>query len=134
MPKLPIIQLLWMAAIAVLLFGMFGQLTPGSEPIPYSRFQELLQQGQVARVTVSGDTIRGELKEKQANGSTHFVTHSVPSGLAGELAKHGVEYSGAPGTGMFGQVLAWVIPPLPRESKARRTRSFVLSTSRAGTT
>ena len=113
MRKFPYAQLLWLASIATLVIISFAQLgTLPSEPVPYSRFQQWLGEDKVARVTVAGDTIRGELKEKLPDGSSTFVTQRVPADMAAELTKHGVEYSGAPGAGAIGQVLAWVIPPL----------------------
>ncbi len=60
----------------------------------------------------SGDTIRGELKEKLPDGATSFTTQRVPADIAAELSKQGVEYSGTPGLGAFGQVLSWIMPPL----------------------
>ena len=80
--------------------------------MPYSQFQQWLDEGKIARVTVAGDTIRGELKEKLPDGAISFVTQRVPTDIAAELSRHGVTYSGAPGIGAFGQVLSWIMPPL----------------------
>ncbi len=113
MPKLPHLRFLWLAAIlgmVLLGFGQFGSPTAG--PVPYSQFQQWLDAGRVARVTVTGDSIRGELKDKLPDGTTGFVTERVPTNIAAELSRHGVEYSGAPAVGAFSQVLAWILPPL----------------------
>ena len=113
MRKLPYIQLLWLAAIITMMLVSLTQLGAiPAEQMPYSRFQQLLDDGRIARVTVAGDTIRGELKEKLPNGATSFVTQRVPPEIATALSAHGVEYSGAPGMGAFGQVLSWIMPPL----------------------
>ena len=112
MPKLPYLRLIWLAAVLLAVavgVGQFG--TQQVEQVPYSRFQQWLDDGKVARATVAGDTIRGELKEKQPDGTLAFSTQRVPVAIATELSRHGVEYSGAAGMGMFGQVLAWIVPP-----------------------
>ncbi len=113
MRKLPYLQLLWFGAILIMLLLSFGPLaTLPSEQIPYSRFQQLLDEGKIARATVSGDSIRGDFKEKLPDGATSFITQRVPGDIAAALSKQGVEYSGAPGMGAFGQVLSWIMPPL----------------------
>jgi cell division protease FtsH len=113
MRKLPYLQLLWFLAILTMLLLSFGPLaTLPAEQVPYSQFQQWLDDGKIARATVSGDSIRGELKEKLPDGAGSFVTQRVPPEIAAELSRHGVEYSGAPGMGAFGQVLSWIMPPL----------------------
>ncbi len=59
-------------------------------PIPYSQFQQLLQDGKVAAVGVSDRFIQGSLKEPLPNGRTQFVTTRVEPGLAQELQRYGV--------------------------------------------
>jgi cell division protease FtsH len=113
MRNLPPVRLLWLAAmvgLAVIAFGQFG--FPKVQPVPYSQYQQWLDQGKIARATVSGDAIQGDLKEKLPDGTTSFVTQRVPTSIAAELSRHVVEYSGAPATGAFGQVLSWILPPL----------------------
>ncbi len=113
MRKLPYLQLLWFMAIITMLLLSFGPLaTMPAEQVSYSQFQQWLDEGKIARATVSGDTIRGELKEKLPNGAASFTTQRVPADIAAELTRHGVEYSGAPGMGALGQVLSWIMPPL----------------------
>ncbi len=55
MRKLPYLQLLWFGAILTMLLLSFGPLaTLPSEQLPYSRFQQLLDEGKIARATVFG--------------------------------------------------------------------------------
>jgi cell division protease FtsH len=82
------------------------------DSIPYSQFKTYLDDGKVKQVVVSGDTIRGTLKEPMANGKTQFTTVSVPRDLAEALSKQGVEYNGVAGAGAFSTILSWIIPPL----------------------
>jgi len=112
MGKLPLIQIVWALGLALLAFSLFSQGTAGPEPIPYSQFQKALDDGRIAKVTVAGEVIRGDYKEKQPDGSTSFTTERVPTDIADELSKKGVEFSGAPTSSAFGTVLSWILPPL----------------------
>jgi len=113
-PRLPSgVWLIFIGLAVVTLLGVFGgRGGGGSAAIPYSQFQQLLDAGKVKQVTVSGNMIRGTLKEKLPDGNTAFTTLQVPADLAGSLAKHGVEYGAAPSNDAFGTLLSWVIPPL----------------------
>jgi cell division protease FtsH len=115
-PRLPpSVWLIFIGLAAVTLLGVFGSSGGGgasSAEIPYSQFQQLLDAGKVKQVTVSGNVIRGTLKEKLPDGNTNFSTLQVPADLAGSLAKHGVEYSAAPSSDALGTLLSWVIPPI----------------------
>ena len=81
-------------------------------PIPYSQFQRYLSEGKITKVTITGDTIRGELTEKLPSGQSAFSTVKVEGDLANELSKHGVEYSAMPTDTALGRLLSWVLPPL----------------------
>jgi cell division protease FtsH len=105
--------ILWMiAAFALALLSPLLSSGIKTTTIPYSQFQELLDQGKVKSVTVAGDSLTGELKEPQPGGGTTFSTQRVPPDLAGQLKEHGVEFSAAPGLGVVGVILSWVLPPL----------------------
>jgi len=110
--KLPLGQLAWIGMMLLLAFSLFGQLGTGVQPIPYSKFMQYLDQGKVARVTITGDTIHGDLKEKPSDGPQSFVTQRVPGELASTLEKRGVEFSASPGAGPLGTLLSWILPPL----------------------
>ena len=90
---------------------MFSNVA-GVEPIPYSQFQRYLSEGKITKVTITGDTIRGELTEKLPSGQSAFSTVKVEGDLANELSKHGVEYSAMPTDTALGRLLSWVLPPL----------------------
>jgi cell division protease FtsH len=113
-PRLPsAIWLIFLGLLVVTLFGLFGTGGGGGAGvIPYSQFKQYLDAGKVKQVTVSGDILHGTLTEKMPDGNTQFNTVQVPPDLAGELAKHGVEYSSAPSSNALSTLLSWVIPPL----------------------
>jgi cell division protease FtsH len=99
------------AAIGLSLLA--GQNTGGGvASIPYSQFQQLLNEGKVTKVTINGDTIRGSLSEKLPNGETNFTTVQVPPELAASLAQHHVEYSALATNSSFGVLASWVLLPL----------------------
>jgi len=104
-----LITLALVGAMAVTLLTSQGA---GTSAIPYSQFEQLLNDGKVTKVVVSGDTIRGTLSEKLPDGNDNFTTVQVPGDLAGALAKHNVEFSAVGGVGPLGTLLSWVLPPL----------------------
>ena len=98
---------------ALSLFGGGNGGGGGSDVIPYSQFQQYLDANKVKEVTVAGNVIHGTLTEKMADGRTSFSTVQVPPDLAGQLAKHNVQFTGtATDGGAVGTLLSWVLPPL----------------------
>jgi len=81
-------------------------------PIPYSRFQALLNAGKVAEISITQSYIRGSLKEAQPDGVHDFVTTRVEPELAETLDKHGVIYTGTIESTWLRDVLSWILPML----------------------
>src|SRR6266446_6168664 len=101
----------WLAAIiGILLLQHFYSISQRIEALPYSQFQQLLQDGKVDRVAVSDRYIQGTLKEPLPNGKKQFVTTRVDSQLAGDLQKFGVTYSGEVESTLLTDLLSWVVP------------------------
>jgi cell division protease FtsH len=101
----------WLAAIiGIFLLQHFYSVSQRIEALPYSQFQQLLQDGKVDRVAVSDRYIQGTLKEPLPNGKKQFVTTRVDSQLAGDLQKFGVTYSGEVESTLLTDLLSWVIP------------------------
>ncbi len=102
--------------VVIASLGLFGGGNGGgggSSVIPYSQFQQYLEANKVKEVTVAGNVIHGTLTEKMADGRTNFSTVQVPPDLADQLAKHNVQFTGAPTDGgAIGTLLSWVLPPL----------------------
>ncbi len=82
------------------------------KPIPYSQFQNLLEEDKVAEVAITQNRIRGTLKEPLPDGSTDFVTTRVEPDLADKLDKHNVVYAGVIESNWLGNVLSWILPTL----------------------
>jgi cell division protease FtsH len=94
------------------LFGGSGNVG-GTDVIPYSQFQQYLDANKVKQVTVAGSVIRGTLTDPMPDGRSSFTTVQVPPDLAGQLAKHNVEFTGSANeAGALGTLLSWVLPPL----------------------
>jgi len=82
------------------------------DTIPYSQFEQLVDEGKVSEVAISQDTITGKLKDKLPSGSTGFVTARVDPALAGKLADKGVVVTGVPSGGLISTILSWIVPAL----------------------
>ncbi|MGE0222853.1 MAG: ATP-dependent zinc metalloprotease FtsH [Acetobacteraceae bacterium] len=81
--------------------------------IPYSQFQQLLQDGKVEEVGISNRFIQGVLKEPLPDGQTRFATTRVePPEFADELSRYGVRYTGQVESTLLRDILSWVIPVL----------------------
>ncbi|MGA7809438.1 ATP-dependent zinc metalloprotease FtsH [Bradyrhizobium sp.] len=82
------------------------------ETIPYSQFEQLVDQGKVSEVAVGQDTIQGKLKDKEKleSGKQDFVTARVDPAFAEKLAAKGVVVTGVPSGGLLQTILSWVVP------------------------
>jgi len=80
------------------------------ETIAYSEFQHYLEQGRIAEVTVSDQTLTGTLTQPAASGRTQFVTTRVEADLARELQESGVRFSGTADNPWIREILSWLIP------------------------
>ncbi|WP_119422150.1 ATP-dependent zinc metalloprotease FtsH [Desertibaculum subflavum] len=101
----------WMAVvIGVLLIQYFWAAGQQVQPLSYSEFRNLVREGKVAEVRITGDSISGELKQPLPDGRKLFVTRQVADDLADELDKHGVKYSGVAENTLIRDILSWVVP------------------------
>jgi cell division protease FtsH len=81
-------------------------------PIPYSRFQTLLNEDKVAKIEIGQNYIRGSLKAAQPDGVEDFITTRVDPELAQSLDKHGVVYSGIVDSHWLRDILSWILPAI----------------------
>ena len=80
------------------------------ETIPYSQFEQLLNQSKISEVLVGSDTIQGTLKEPFPDGRKLFRTTRVDPELASKLTAHGVKVTGSPSSNLFSTILSWALP------------------------
>jgi cell division protease FtsH len=105
----------WVAALIGLIVVQYA-VTTVVQPvatIPYSQFQQLLNEGKVAEVGVSDRFLQGTLKEPLPGGQTRFSTTRVePPEFAEELSRHGVRYTGQVESNFLPMLISWVVPVL----------------------
>jgi cell division protease FtsH len=105
--------LVWytIAAVAGLLLAQsFWTTSNQVDTIPYSRFEQLLNDGKIDEVTIASDSIQGRLKEALPNGKRAFYTVRVDPQLADKLKAHDVVVRGTPSGGTVETMLSWLIP------------------------
>ncbi|MGR3464590.1 ATP-dependent zinc metalloprotease FtsH [Limimaricola sp.] len=103
---------LWYFALALFGVVLLHDLWVGTqriEPIPYSRFEQLVDEGLIDQVVIGSDRITGSFAVPQ-NGKTEFVTTRVEPGLAERLRDSGVTFTGAIENTWLGTILSWVVP------------------------
>jgi cell division protease FtsH len=105
--------LVWytIAAVAGLLLAQsFWTTSNQVDTIPYSQFEQLLNDGKIDEVTIASDSIQGRLKEALPNGKRAFYTVRVDPQLADKLKAHDVVVRGTPSGGTVETMLSWLIP------------------------
>ena len=98
------------AIVGVLLLQYFLSNYSHVDTIPYSQFEQLLNEGKISEVSISTDSIQGELKEPLPDGKRQFYAVRVDPQLAEKLATHDVIVKGVSSGGIMGTILSWVIP------------------------
>jgi autotransporter passenger strand-loop-strand repeat protein len=87
------------AVIGVLVVQYFWSSYSQIATIPYSQFEQLLNDGKIAEVTISADAVQGSLKEALPDGKREFFAVRVDPQLVDKLLAHGVVVKGAPSGG-----------------------------------
>src|SRR5579864_6442448 len=80
------------------------------DTIPYSQFEQLLDDNKIAEVLVGQETVQGTLKEPLPDGRKEFYTIRVEPELADKLRAHGVVITGAPSSTFLSTILSWALP------------------------
>lgn len=99
--------------IAVMLFLTFQNVYRNwqtTDPIPYSEFTRLLEEGRIADVQVGEDRLTGTFTSPQPDGQTAFTTNRVDPGLAERLAQYDITFDGRPTSPFLTVLLSWVFP------------------------
>ncbi|TCZ65516.1 ATP-dependent zinc metalloprotease FtsH [Roseicella aquatilis] len=103
--------LYWAAAMLGLIVVQYiAAMNQQVATIPYSQFQQLLNEGKVAEVGVSDRFMQGSLKEPLPGGQTRFATTRVDPEIAKELEGHGVKFNGQIESTLFRDILSWILP------------------------
>ena len=106
---------IWYVVAALVVFTLIQSYYQASKQyttIPYSRFEQLLDENKIDKVWIEQNTIQGTLKEKQKDGLQQFVTTRVSPDLVKVLGEHHVTYSGEIPSTWLSDLLSWVLPTL----------------------
>jgi cell division protease FtsH len=98
------------AVFGFLLVQSYWSGTSQTEAIPYSAFEQLLNEGKIAEVTVGPESVQGVLSEPLPSGKRAFTTVRVDPQLAEKLSARGVVVKGAPSGGLITTLMAWLLP------------------------
>ena len=80
------------------------------ETIPYSQFEQLLNENKISEVLVGHDSIQGTLKQPLPDGRKLFYSVRVDPALADRLKAHGVTITGEPSSNFLSTILSWALP------------------------
>jgi cell division protease FtsH len=100
------------AVMAVMLIQDFVVQAVRTKTIPYSEFQQLVDQGQVADLVVGQTQITGTLRDAKPNEPRQFTTFRVAPDLADKLTAAKLSFSGEPPPGLLLSILGWILPSL----------------------
>ncbi|ABO60155.1 MULTISPECIES: ATP-dependent zinc metalloprotease FtsH [Burkholderiaceae] len=105
------------AFLAVMMIQSFFAKPDHIRTIPYSEFQQLVSQGKVTDLVIGPTQITGTYKDVtakdvEAGKPQHFSTLRVEPGLAQDLAKANLVFSGEPSPGLLPTILGWLMPAI----------------------
>jgi cell division protease FtsH len=105
-----------LGAALILTFVQTFLLSPAGKPLTYSEFKDQLRADRVESLTITDQTIRGQLKAGGASDGDKnrgFVTTRVDDPkLVEELEVHKVTFSGEVQSRWLSEILVWVLPLL----------------------
>ncbi len=102
----------FIAVFSILLLQSWWQQSRQVEVIPYSEFQQFLEQGRIDEIVVTEGHIRGTLKTALPDGKRTFTTTRVEPDLAESLAKYGVKVTGGTDENVLKSLFSWLLPML----------------------
>ncbi|MCE9599086.1 MAG: ATP-dependent zinc metalloprotease FtsH [Spirochaetia bacterium] len=80
--------------------------------IQYSEFLEYLKNGNIADVTIKGNSIEGHFKQPLSDGRKGFITNRVEPDLARQLRESGVTFGSVQENTWLRDILSWILPVL----------------------
>jgi len=100
-----------LAVLGVLALQYFYAQSQMVEPISYSTFERMLNEGKIKSIAITDKQILGEFTAPH-EGKTRFVTTRVDPLFAAKLAEKGVEFRGVVESTFLRDILSWVVPIL----------------------
>lgn len=102
--------LLWALLVVWLLRGWWTE-APATEVVPYSQFEQYLQDGKLSEVQIGERSVSATLRTP-ADGKTRIVATLVEPALAERLSRYDVPYSRVREVNWLGDALGWLMPAL----------------------
>jgi cell division protease FtsH len=99
------------ALVALLLVQRWWQEAQSIDVVPYSEFEQMLEEGRIAEITVGERHIVGKLKQPEGRKTTVAANRVEPE-LAARLEKYGVPYTRQVESTFLRDLLSWVVPAL----------------------
>jgi len=99
------------ALLALLLVQRWWQEAQSVDVVPYSEFEQMLEEGRIAEISVGEQLIIGKLKQPQGRKTT-VAANRVEPDLAERLGKYGVPYTRRVESTFLRDLLSWVVPAL----------------------
>ncbi|MDH4096489.1 MAG: ATP-dependent zinc metalloprotease FtsH [Betaproteobacteria bacterium] len=99
------------ALLALLFVQRWWQEAQSVDVVPYSEFEQMLQQGRIAEITIGERHIVGKLKQPDGRKTT-VAANRVEPDLAERLGKYGVPYTRQVESTFVRDLLSWVVPAL----------------------
>ena len=101
------------AALVLMLVQNLWTTARDVETVPYSRFEQLLQQGALSDVQIDAQTLTGTLKgTPTGKPAKRVVAVRVDPALAAELQHYGVRYAQVYESTWLANLLSWIVPAL----------------------
>jgi cell division protease FtsH len=101
-----------LAFFLIFLFQSWYATQRQVEPISYSKFEDLLRQGEIEQVSVKEKHLEGKLRNPLPDGRQYFVTVRVEQDMAEQLSKYGVNFTGTIQNTWLRDILSWILPVL----------------------
>ncbi len=103
---------LWyiLAAVVSLIIFQSYLAEPQRDPIPYSRFKQMVQEDRVFNLVLGSERIRGEIKDDKTPGRPFVTIRVEDRELVPLLDQKGIEYRGQAENKWLGLLISWLIP------------------------
>jgi cell division protease FtsH len=101
-----------LALLGIMLFQQWWHTSREVEVIPYSQFEQLLQEQRIEEIHVRDRYLEGRLKQPLGDGRERFVTTRVEPDLAEHLRQYNVKFTGVVESTLLREILSWVLPVL----------------------
>lgn len=99
-----------LALFGIIMLQNFWSQGQHVETIPYSAFEQYLEEGRLSEVTVTSQYIQGTLKSEESAQKQHVAANRVDPALAERLDQYGVPFSAARENTFLGNLLSWLLP------------------------